>query len=203
MELPFEKQFHFRDGSAVGSLNDLKAKIETMSYQEFYHHVNAQKNDFAAWIRHVLRDERLADDLQKVTSIVETVEIINDYLHPRPVTAPRIDLQSKIEQNVFPNPLPSTLEHPPIEDVQPITPRSTEVEDFTIIEENERADGKVREELFGSESAPVQPAPAQSARPAQPALSSDDMTRMIVKDFMYGLVFGLVIGIILGRLISF
>jgi hypothetical protein len=207
MDLPHEKQFHFRDGNSAASLNDLKAKIESMSYQEFYHHVNAQKNDFAAWIRHVLRDERLADDLQKVTSIVETVEIINDYLHPRPVTAPRIDMQSKIEQSVFTNPMPSSVVPPAIEDVptiSPAVPRSTEVADFTIIEENERMDGKVREELFGTPEQPTQTT-SQPQQPAQPSrtLSNDDMTRMIVKDFMYGLVFGLVIGIILGRLISF
>jgi hypothetical protein len=201
--IPVEKQFHFRDGASAGSLDALKAKIEGMSYQEFYHHVNVQKNDFASWVRYVLKDERLADDLQKVTSIVETVEILNDYLHPRPVTTPRTDMQSRIEQSVFSSPLPVELNNDlAFEDVPttaPAMPKSTDVSDFTIIEEKPEMDNKIKQELFGAqEQARPASAPADSQRSAH-----DDMTRMIVKDFMYGLVFGLIIGIILGRLISF
>ncbi|MDD9954218.1 MAG: hypothetical protein OXR66_07850 [Candidatus Woesearchaeota archaeon] len=153
-----EKQFHFQDGSAVGDLEELQAKIEALSYDEFYHHVNAEKNDFASWVRHVLQFESVADELDKVTSIVETVEIINDHLNPQPVEAPHEDIQSKIEESLD--------IHPTEEPVQEHTPQ---------------------------EAAPAAEEPAQH----------HDHVRMIVKDFMYGLVFGLVIGIVLGRLLTF
>ena len=201
MSVPYEKQFHFRDGTSVESLEQLKAKLESIGYQEFYHHVNPQKNDFASWIKHVLRDEHLADDLQKVSSIVETVEIIDDYLHPRPVTTPRIDVQSRIEQSLFSTPMPAETEDrltvETVPTTAPIAEKSDKLEplDFTIIEEkmDQNGDGlggsAVQQELFGS---------------AQPEKSAarEEVARLIVNEFMFGLLFGLVVGFILGRILS-
>lgn len=98
-----EEQFHFKDGSRIASLDELRDKIERISYDEFYHHVTGSRNDFANWIRYVLKDPQLADQLEKVDSIVETVELLNDYLQPKPkresFSSPEIstDIQSRIE----------------------------------------------------------------------------------------------------------
>lgn len=113
MDIPQEKQFHFHDGTAAANIEQLMRKIETISYQEFYRHVNAEKNDFANWIRYVVKDERLADDLQKVGSIVETVEILESHIHPRPVIASRSDIQSRIEDTVIGSPLPALTDEEP------------------------------------------------------------------------------------------
>lgn len=177
MNIPPEKQFHFRDGTSIGSLDQLKEKLEGISYQEFYHHVNDEKNDFANWVRYVLRDEDLADDLEKVTSIVETVEIIGNYLQPHPVEDTSEDLQTKIEDELG--------VHVPVEDVPTITP-------------NEAAE---IEEESDFEEAPEEPEPARQLD--EHMLTQHDYTRLIVKDFMYGLIFGLIIGLILGRILSF
>jgi hypothetical protein len=210
MDVPYEKQFHFRDGASAANLEELKRKIESISYQEFYHHVNAEKNDFANWVQYVLKQEELAADLRKVTSIVETVEIINDFLHPQPITATRQDTQSRIEQTIFTNPLPAdvdgrTDERIVVEQVPTTAPAAEnkgEMLDFKIIEEKagisrdeSKPTAQVQEELFGK------PQEEQKAKPAL-APHDTDATRMIVKDFMYGLVFGLLIGLILGRIIS-
>lgn len=194
MNLPFDKQFHFRDGASVSTVRALKDKIETISYQEFYHHVNAEKNDFANWLQSVLHEEKLAEELRKVTSIVETVEIINDFLHPKANAGS--DIQSRIEQTLFSSSLAvETSEKLPVEDVPTIVPEPPQVSesaDFTIIEEN--VEPEVKE---APRQAPMQQAPIQ-----QSSHTDADMTRMIVKDFMYGLVFGLLIGLILGKIIS-
>ena len=98
------EKFHFPDGSSVHSVDGLRDKIETISYDVFYHHVTNEKNDFAEWVRHVLKDTQLADDLTGATSIVETVEVLNDYLHPKPAQDhldKLDDIQSRIEHDVL------------------------------------------------------------------------------------------------------
>jgi hypothetical protein len=219
MGIPFEKRFHFRDGSSVGSLEELREKIETVSYQEFYHHVNADKNDFANWIQHVMNNERLATDLRHVTSIVETVEIINDHLHPRPVAAPQTDLQSQIEKSVLDAPLPAETDDHVVIEQMPLAPAPQHLPkediDFRIIEERiglrespnaspvrsdpvptpiEEAAPKVRDELFGHPPGPVRP---------QPRIVEHDpnTTKLILRDGIIGFLIGIVVGWILGRII--
>lgn len=222
MDLPPEKQFHFHDGTSVASIDALQQKLQSISYQDFYRHVNPDKNDFASWIRHVFHEERLAEEMDQVTSIVETVEIINDFLHPRPATAPMTDIQSRIEETVFHGVPVATSQEAPmtVEDVPTTAPsvsNSNDRVDFHIIEENlgdEMSDGKsttmpgkdatssMHSSALSESSASSGSATTQNAE-IPPALTPQDHARMIVKDFMYGLVFGLVIGFILGRIITF
>lgn len=222
MDLPPEKQFHFHDGTSVASIDALQRKLQSISYQDFYRHVNPDKNDFASWVRHVFRDEHLAEEMDQVTSIVETVEILNDYLHPRPITAPATDIQSRIEATVFHGaPLATSSDTSmPVEEVPsvaPSAPSSTDKVDFQIIEENLN-DEKLPTSAHASMSSPSEPGPVSSPLNFPPAasrdatsshaeipasLTSQDHARMIVKDFMYGFAFGLVIGVILGHIIAF
>lgn len=103
--LPEEQQFHFKDGTSIGSLEELKKKVESISYAEFYEHVNEGKNDFANWIEHVLQMHDLAERLRQVNSIVETVELLNEETNPESqVEAEQEsheDLQSRIESQLF------------------------------------------------------------------------------------------------------
>ena len=209
MDIPYEKQFHFKDGSSAADIEQLKKKVEGISYQEFYHHVNTQKNDFSSWIRHVLHEEQLADDLQKVTSIVETVEILADYTRPRSALVSHADVQSRIEDQLFAHPLPTETNDKQlvVETVPTTTPIATtkegksEMLDFKIIEEKiggeEGFNPQVSEELFGIEQTKHGSQPVQRS-----TMHDQDATRMIVKDFMYGLIFGLILGLILGRILS-
>lgn len=191
MDIPYEKQFHFGNGTAAASLDELRDKIEDLSYQEFYHHVNSEKNDFASWIRHVLQDGALAADLEKVTSMVETVEIINDYLNPRPPEASRDDIQSKIEdeQEI----------HPPVEvEEVPAIPAhhmaEGETADFELIEEEiekpEEPEGEADDTEAGDELQKY-------------VLTADEKKQLILKDFIYGMLFGLLIGLLLGKILAF
>ncbi len=187
MDVPQEQRFHFHDGSSVGSLKELLKRLENIGYREFYQHVNTEKNDFANWVRHVLHNEELASDMEKVTSIVETVEIINDFLRPRPATAPHDDIQSRIEEE--------RLEiRVPVEE----KPREAPPQEEHL--------AAIQEHLDKREDPAAESQAAATEHPANPdehVLSKDDYTRLIVKDFMYGLIFGLIIGLILGRILSF
>lgn len=225
MKLPPERCFHFPDGSSASSLDELRDKIETISYDTFYHHVDSSKNDFASWIRYVLKDARLADELEKVNSIVETVEILNDYLHPKPAKEhlnQQDDIQSKIEKQIgfdlndLPEPAPPTEPVPEI-------PQITEQELLEITESSEPQELPVTPEKPRPDKPqkPAPPEPAAQSRPApEPRAQKsfhlrrsasereeidsfhDDMHRLIVKDFIWGMLFGLVLGFILARMLG-
>lgn len=190
MDLPYEKRFHFRDGSSVGSAEELQHKLEGISYQEFYHHVNTERNDFANWVRYVLKDEELAEHLQKVTSIVETIELLSDYVTPH--TASPQDIQAKIER--------SFGVEIPVEDV-PTTvaapEHSGEMVNLEVIQEELTREEKSREEPAHEEKE------YHTEHSSQRMLTNHDYTQLIVKEYMYGLVSGLVIGLVLGKLLTF
>ena len=62
------KVFQMHMGADINSLKDLAEALDIMSEQTFEHHVSGSKNDFAAWVRDVLEDVRLADELMKCKS---------------------------------------------------------------------------------------------------------------------------------------
>lgn len=204
LDIPYEKQFHFADGSAVGSLDQLRDRIENISYQEFYHHVNAEKNDFASWIRHVLKDEKLAGDLEKVTSIVETVEILTDYLNPRPATMQSDDIQSKIEEQNEIHP-PMDVEHVPT--TTPAHAPSGELADLKLIEDAvEESSAEFDETSSEDDAEDAEDSSEDAVTDLEPenkfVLSSHEKKMLVVKDFIFGMMFGLILGIILGRVIT-
>lgn len=59
------KVFQLHMGAGLNSLKDLAEALDIMSEKTFGHHVSDKKNDFASWVKEVLEDERLADDLEK------------------------------------------------------------------------------------------------------------------------------------------
>ena len=71
-----EQQFHFPDGTSVSSVDALRDKIETISYDVFYHHVSDSKNDFANWVYDVFSDKKLAEQMNNVRDKVHSQVII-------------------------------------------------------------------------------------------------------------------------------
>ncbi|MBD3209212.1 hypothetical protein GF367_02225 [Candidatus Woesearchaeota archaeon] len=58
-----DTDFHFvtKSGARIKSVPELVQFLETMSDEEFNHHVTQDKNDFASWISQALRNQPLAD----------------------------------------------------------------------------------------------------------------------------------------------
>lgn len=61
----------------VKNLVDLKHEIQKMSDEEFRHHVNNEKNDFAYWIHDGIKDETLAKDIKHSKDQSECVDLLN------------------------------------------------------------------------------------------------------------------------------
>jgi hypothetical protein len=61
-----EKSFWVNNGPVLRNIEELSKAIAGMPKETFKHHVNTEKNDFAAWIREVVGDDTLANALKKV-----------------------------------------------------------------------------------------------------------------------------------------
>jgi len=73
--------FHLRNGKSIKSLDELYSELRVMSREEFAHHVNTAKNDFANWAAHILEKPALASKLFKTTSKQETLDLIKNELN--------------------------------------------------------------------------------------------------------------------------
>jgi len=77
------KEFWINHGAVVSSLRQLMDEIEHMPWETFQHHVNNQKDDFAAWIKEVLHNIFLAQDLhsdQNINDKGQYVRTLRDHM---------------------------------------------------------------------------------------------------------------------------
>jgi hypothetical protein len=63
------KAFWFNHGVVVKNLRELSAALDDMNAEEFAYHVNAEKNDVAEWVEHVVGDTTLATKLRLLSTI--------------------------------------------------------------------------------------------------------------------------------------
>lgn len=66
LEAPEHERFYFKDGHHAKTLKELVRLVQAISEEDFQHHVNAGKNDFASWIRYSLGNAEVADRVQNV-----------------------------------------------------------------------------------------------------------------------------------------
>ena len=66
MEVPHEKKFFLSTGEVINSVEELMEKLKSMEEHVFKHHVNAERNDFANWIRDVFLDKKLAREIARL-----------------------------------------------------------------------------------------------------------------------------------------
>lgn len=61
-----DKYFRLNDGRMIKSIEELQTALTNMSSATFYHHVNANQNDFANWIEHVFENHNLANQIRSI-----------------------------------------------------------------------------------------------------------------------------------------
>lgn len=93
-----EKYFYLASGGHARSLEDLVLLLDHVTEEEFKKHVNPHKNDFSNWIRHVIRDEYLADQIAMVKTRFEVQYYIEKRVnHLRSILA-RTETKEKVEK---------------------------------------------------------------------------------------------------------
>jgi hypothetical protein len=70
--------FFVCNGHVLKNIKELPSALRKMKKDEFEHHVNKEKNDFANWIKHVIKDIKLANDLRKIKDKKNTIKKITD-----------------------------------------------------------------------------------------------------------------------------
>lgn len=65
------KRFWCHDGKIVKNLREFGKALDDMNDETFRYHLGGGRNDFSKWVREVVGDEELADDLGKVKSRME------------------------------------------------------------------------------------------------------------------------------------
>jgi hypothetical protein len=76
--VPQDNYFHLSDGKTLKNLADLYDELKSMDENIFRQHVNNERNDFASWIKYVIKDEDLADKVNNVKSRDKMMKIIDD-----------------------------------------------------------------------------------------------------------------------------
>jgi hypothetical protein len=67
-DVPDDKRFWCHDGKNIKNLRELRKALIDMSDETFHHHSGEGRNDFSKWIREVVGDDKLAEDLSKTKS---------------------------------------------------------------------------------------------------------------------------------------
>ncbi len=73
-----DKRFFCQDGRVIKNLMELVDGLTDMTEEVFRYHVTSEKNDFSKWIRDVLGDEKLADELYYIGSPQEAAGIVKE-----------------------------------------------------------------------------------------------------------------------------
>ena len=78
MVIKEENYFYVHNGSVLKSKEDLLGCLRNIDEESFDHHVNSEKNDFANWVRDILKDEKLSKKLAQSRSVDEMVSSIEE-----------------------------------------------------------------------------------------------------------------------------
>ena len=76
-----EKKFYFKNGMTAQNLSELVQGIQQMNDEEFKHHVNDEKNDFARWIKDVVEDHELAKKVDYEKDQKAIIEIVTERIN--------------------------------------------------------------------------------------------------------------------------
>jgi hypothetical protein len=79
-----ENYFVLVTGVPLKNLKELANALENMNDWVFHHHVNESRNDFSSWIKGILKEDELAEEVKSLNSKDMEIRIlqhlVNKYL---------------------------------------------------------------------------------------------------------------------------
>jgi len=76
--MPEEKVFWCNDGRIFRNMRDMGDGLSSMTEETYGYHAHADKNDFANWVRDVIRDGDLAKNISKATNRTQAAKVVAD-----------------------------------------------------------------------------------------------------------------------------
>ena len=90
-----EKAFITHNHETIRDLTELRDFLSKAPDKVFSYHVNQEKNDFENWIRHVLKNEELADLIRKKKSREDYIRLIDYFLTKQELEKPDSELRKE------------------------------------------------------------------------------------------------------------
>jgi hypothetical protein len=75
-DVPDGKRFWCHDGKIIKNLRELRKALIDMSDETFHYHSGEGRNDFSKWIREVVGDDKLVEDLSKTKSRMQASQAV-------------------------------------------------------------------------------------------------------------------------------
>ena len=71
-----EHYFRVANGTVIKGIMDLDSSLENMGEETFRYHVTDTRNDFSAWTRDIIKDDKLADELLMTKDRIKTQVVV-------------------------------------------------------------------------------------------------------------------------------
>ena len=75
-DVPDGKLFWCHDGKLIKNLGELEKALNDMSDETFHYHASEGRNDFSNWVRDVVGDNKLANDLSRAKSRIQASKAV-------------------------------------------------------------------------------------------------------------------------------
>jgi hypothetical protein len=75
-DVPDDKRFWCQDGKSIKNLRELRKALIDIRDQTFHHHSGGERSDFSKWVREVVGDGKLANDLGKAKSRIQASQAV-------------------------------------------------------------------------------------------------------------------------------
>ena len=77
-DVPEEYIFRCCDGQILQSMKQLGSALSSMTDETYAFHANTEKNDFTNWVRDIIKDDILAQDLQKARNRTHAAKLVSN-----------------------------------------------------------------------------------------------------------------------------
>jgi len=168
--------FYLVNGKKITNLSELKDAIKDISDEDFVHHVNPDKNDFANWVRGVFKDNDLASAIENATSINSLYALLDSRVSVVKAEQPT-DAEQPGQPAETPEEIISDVRDETLQKLDEILNREREiiVREQKIKEAEERIEKKLLEGMSKAKNDP----------------------KAFSKEFMQGIAVGFLIGLII------